>query len=85
MEVISGIDEPHVTTTAILNRPLNALRLRCVNPENVMDEAFVEGDGMNCVVRQICAKYHMDRAEVEAEIDEISESIAPDREEGGVV
>ena len=82
MEVISGIDEPQVTTTAILNRPLNGLRLRCVNPENVMDEAFVEGDGMNCVVRQICAKYNMSKEEVEAEIDDISEAIAPGREEG---
>ena len=47
-----------------------------------MDEAFVEGDGVNCVVRQICAKYKMDRIEVQAEFDAISETIAPGKEEG---
>ena len=82
METIAGLDEAVVTTKAVLNRPLNAMRLRCVAPENVMDEAYVEGDGMNCVVRQICAKYCMDRREVEAEFDDISQDIAPSREEG---
>ena len=34
------------------------------------------------MVRQICAKYEKDRAEVEAEFDNISETIQPEREEG---
>ena len=37
---------------------------------------------MNCVVKQICAKYKMDRMEVEAEFDAISETIAPGRKDG---
>ena len=81
IEVVARLDEPVVTTTAILNRPWHALKLRCISPENVMGEAFAEGNGINCVVRQTCAKYNSSREEVEAEIDDTSETIAPGREE----
>ena len=82
MEKVTGLDEPAVTTTAIMGRPLNGFKFPCASPENVMDEAYVDGDGVNCVVRQICAKYDLPRCEVEAEFDQISETIQPDREEG---
>ena len=82
MEKVTGLDEPAVTTTAIMGRPLNGFKFPCVSPENVMDEAYVDGDGVNCVVRQICAKYDLGRCDVEADFDQISETIQPDREEG---
>ena len=46
-----------------------------------MEEAFVD-DGVNCVVRQISAKYGIPREELEAEFTDISETIQPDIEEG---
>ena len=46
-----------------------------------MEEAFVE-DGVNCVVRQISAKYGIPREEIEAEFTDISETIQPSMEEG---
>ena len=59
MEKVTGLDEPAVTTTAIMQRPLNGFKLPCASPENVMDEAYVDDDGVNCVVSQICAKYDL--------------------------
>ena len=84
-ESVTGIDEPEVTTTAILNRPLRGFRWPCSYPENVMEEAFVDDDGINCVIRQVCAKYTkhgLTREELEAEFTSISESIEPETEEG---
>ena len=37
-----------------------------------MDEAF-EDDGVNCVVRQICAKFELEREDVEAEFTAIGD------------
>ena len=47
-----------------------------------MDEAYEE-NGMNCVVRQICALYRMERLDVEQEFDMINDMIPdPPRAEG---
>ena len=81
MEKIMGIDEPMVTTQAVLNRPLNGFKVPCAHIEDVMQEAF-ENDAVNCVIRQICAKYCFERAEVEAEFDDIAQTIAPERAKG---
>ena len=81
MEKIMGIDEPMVTTQAVLNRPLNGFKVPCAHIEDVMQEAF-ENDAVNCVIRQICAKYCFERLEVEAEFDDIAQTIAPERAEG---
>ena len=81
-EEIAGFDTAHLTTEVVMNRPLNGLVWPCRDAGNVMKEAYDDGDGINCVVRQICAKYKKDRAEVEAEFDKISETIQPERKKG---
>ena len=49
---------------------------------NHADEAYEE-DGTNCVVRQICALYRMERLDVEQEFDMINDMIPdPPRAEG---
>ena len=40
MEKIMGIDEPMVTTQAVLNRPLNGFKVPCAHIEDVMQGAF---------------------------------------------
>ena len=55
-EEIAGFDTAHLTTEVVMNRPLNGLVWPCRDAGNVMKEAYDDGDGINCVVRQICAK-----------------------------
>ena len=56
-ETVKGVDEP---PEIIMRRPLNGLRWPCKNPENVMPEAYAD-DGVNCVIRQLCALYKLDQ------------------------
>ena len=72
-------DGNNPTTTAVLDRPLNGFHFPCRDVEDVMEEAYAD-DGVNCVVRQICARYNLEREAVEAEFNEIgdwSEGITP--------
>ena len=55
-EEIAGFCTAHLTTEVVMNRPLNGLVWPCRDAGNVMKEAYDDGDGINCVVRQICAK-----------------------------
>ena len=43
--------------------------------DGVMDEAHIEGGGVNSVMRHICAKYGLGREDVEAEFDNIAETV----------
>ena len=57
MMEVSGFDDgPYgrPSTTAVMDRPLNGFRWPCKDTHNVMPEAYQE-DGVNCVVRQLCA------------------------------
>ena len=52
---VSGFDSATPTTDAILNSPLNGAKFPCKHPENVMSEAYVNDDCINCVIRQLNA------------------------------
>ena len=50
---------------------MNGYRWPCKDPDNVMPEAY-EGEG-NCVVRQLCAMYGLEREDVEEEFNAIGD------------